>query len=248
VVSNFSALLSDPPLAFSRTLLGALGMQMSIYQAENIPQATGAVLVVSNHRSFMDAAILIEVVARPLRIACHHYMGKTPILRDILPLLGGFPLADPQQRHQQLFEQATEFLQARQWVALFPEGGLPMVELTAPHQVGQFQRGFAHLALRVDVPKLAVLPIAIASQAETVISPFPLRWLHLFDPSEPLFDRSGWHPVAIYHRVNVAIGRPYWITEPQRQQYRGKKGKAAVTELTEYCHQEIADLVKRFSR
>ena len=236
-------MFSDAPLPISEFLLAAIGMRMFVYYQNRIPQDAGAVVVVSNHRSFIDASVLIAALGHPIRIACHHYMGQTPVMREIVHLLGCFPLEQPAQRQQNFFKQATELLQTQQWVGIFPEGAQPMVQLTQPTEVGKFQRGFAHLALRGAVPNLAVLPMAIASTSEKTNSAFPLRFLRLFDPSEPLFDRSGLHPMVIYRRANVLIGRPYWVTAKQRQQYQGKGAKKAVTDLTEYCRTEIAELL-----
>ncbi len=87
-----------------------------------------------------------------------------------------------------------------------------------------FHRGFAHLAFRVPVQELAILPVAIASTEEKRHSVAPLKLFSLFDPSEPLFDCWGWHPAIIYHRVNIMFGHPIWITEAERQQYRGRRG------------------------
>jgi len=67
-------------------------------------------------------------------------------------------------------------------VGVFPEGTQPMVKFTQPNVVGQFQRGFVHLALRADVPDLAILSIAIASLEEVNTSAVPLKLLSLFDP------------------------------------------------------------------
>jgi hypothetical protein len=157
-----------------------------------------------------------------------------------------FPLEAPEHRQQHFFSQATALLQGGEMVGVFPEGAEPMVKLTGPNTVGKFQRGFAHLALRAPVRDLAVLPVAISSfEEQSVRSGVPLKLLSLFDPSEPLFDRSGWHPVIIYQRVNVLIGSPYWITVDRQQQYRGKKAKAVVAELTDHCQGEIAELLQR---
>ena len=216
---------------------------MFVCHEDRIPKNADAVVVVSNHRSFMDAFVLMEALERPIRVACHHYMSQTPILRETIDLLGCLPLQKRGQGQQKFFQQATELLQAKQWVGIFPEGGEPMVELTKPEEVGSFERGFAHLALRTSQPNVAVLPVAIASVAESVYPGFPLRLLQWFDPSEPLFDRPGLQPVVVYHDVDVAIGKPYWITVKQRQHYHGKGAKTAVTELTEYCREEIVGLL-----
>lgn len=233
---------SDRPLHISRSLLTALGTRMFVYHEDRIPE-DAAVVVVSNHRGFLDAALLMAALGRPIRIACHHYMGQVPIMREVVTQLGCFPLKEPEYRQQAFFEQACELLQQHQWVGVFPEGAQPMVHLTKPDAVGKFHRGFAHLALRAPVRDLAVLPVAIASLEETVTSAVPLRLLNLFDPSEPLFAVPGWHPMVIHHRVVVSVGRPYWITPKLQEQYQGKQAKIAVNQLVSTCQDEISQLV-----
>ena len=235
----------NSPLEISRALVAALSTQMFRYYEDRIPQ-DASVLVVSNHRSFMDALILMAALSSPIRFACHHYMGQVPIMREIVTgQLGCFPLEETQNRQQSFFSQSQVLLQSKQMVGVFPEGTEPMVKFTVPNMVGEFQRGFAHLALRADVQDLAILPIAIASLEEVNTSGFPLRLLSLFDPSEPLFNQAGWHPLVLYRRVAVLIGRPYWITPQHQKKYHGKQARTVVAELTEHCHGEISDLLRQ---
>ena len=235
----------DRTLLISRGFLAGLGTQMFLHREDRIPQES-PVLVVSNHRSFLDPVLLTAAVGRSIRFACHHYMGQVPVVREFVTSFGAFPLAAPEHRQQHFFDQATALLQNREMVGVFPEGAEPMVNFTQPQSVGKFQRGFAHLALRAAVRDLAVLPVAISAfEEESVRSGIPLKLLSLFDPSEPLFDRAGWHPVIVYQRVNILVGRPYWITVDRQQQYRGKKAKAVVAELTDHCQGEIAELLQR---
>ena len=236
---------SDRILMISRCFLAGVGTQMFVHHQPRIPRES-PVLLVSNHRSFLDPVLLTAALGKSIRFACHHYMGQVPVIREFVTTFGAFPLAAPEHRQQHFFSQATALLQGGEMVGVFPEGAEPMVKFTQPNTVGQFQRGFAHLALRAPVRNLAVLPVAIDSMEEkSVRSGLPLKLLSLFDPSEPLFDRAGWHPVIVYQRVNVLIGRPYWITVDRQQQYRGKKAKAVVAELTEHCQGEIAQLLDR---
>ena len=237
---------SAQPLQLSRLLLVALGIRLYTQHQDRIPPA-GPVLLVSNHRSFLDAPLLMAALNRPIRFACHHYMGQVPVMRDIVEKMGCFPLDLPEHRQQTFFNQAVQLLQSQQVVGLFPEGAEPMVKQTLPKQVGVFQRGFAHLALRAPVQDLVVLPVAIVSDAEATNAAVPLRLLSLFDPSEPLFSQEGWHPMVIYQRVNLLVGRPQWISPAQRQHYQGKQAKALVTELTQQCRTEIDDLLQQGS-
>lgn len=236
---------SNSPLQISQLFLTALGTRVYTHFEDRIP-SEGAILVVSNHRSFMDAPLLMAAVQRSVRFACHHYMGQVPVMRDIVTRLGCFPLeAADQQRQQSFFQQAIRLLQTQQAVGVFPEGAEPMVQQTLPEKMGEFQRGFAHLAFRAPVRDLAVLPVAIASTEEDINSAVPLRLLSFFDPSEPLFAQTGWHPMVVYRRVNVLIGRPKWIRPAQREQYLGRQAKTLVSELTDQCQSEVRDLLRQ---
>lgn len=235
---------SDSPLQISQFLLSTLSTRMYVYHEDRVPHDC-PVLVVSNHRSVIDAPLLMAAIKRPIRFACHHYMGQVPVMREIVNQLGCFPLEAPEHRQKGFFEKAIQLLQHRQVVGVFPEGAKPMVQVTPPNKMGDFQRGFAHLAIRAPVENLAVLPVAIASLEETTNSAVPLRLLSFFDPSEPLFNGPGWHPMVIYRRTNVLIGRPRWISPQMREQYQGKQAKSVVADLSDYCHQEIADLLRQ---
>lgn len=215
---------------------------MYSYHCDRVPR-NSAVLVVSNHRSVVDAPLLMSAIERPIRFACHHYMGQVPVMREIVTQLGCFPLESDKHRQTSFFKQAIELLKSRQVVGIFPEGTLPMVQPPRPNQVGEFHRGFAHLALKAPIEELAVLPVAIVSQKETINSAIPLKVLSFFDPSEPLFDQDGWHPLVLYQNVNMMIGKPIWITPSQRADYQGRFAKKAVIELVDRTEAEIKTLL-----
>ncbi|MBD2771063.1 lysophospholipid acyltransferase family protein [Iningainema tapete] len=238
----------NSPLDISRAILALWSTKMFLYHEDRIPQ-DASVLVVSNHRSFMDAPVLMAAISRPIRFACHHYMGQVPVMREIVTgQLGCFPLSEAtQQRQLSFFQQSQMLLQSKQVVGVFPEGTAPMVKFTQPNNVYEFQRGFAHLALRAGVEDLAILPIAIASLEEVNTSAVPLKLLSIFDPTEPLFDQPGWHPLIIYRRVAVLVGRPFWIQAQHQKQYQGKQAKTVVAELTNHCHSEITNLLHQGS-
>jgi 1-acyl-sn-glycerol-3-phosphate acyltransferase len=235
----------NSPLEISRALLATLSTSMFRYHENRIPQ-DASMVVVSNHRSFMDAPILMSALSRPIRFACHHYMGQVPIMRDFVThALGCFPLEEKQQRNSSLFEQSSQLLRTKQLVGVFPEGTKPMVNFTQPNKVGEFQRGFVHLALRTQVEDLVILPVAIASLEEVNTSAIPLKLLTVFDPTEPLFNQPGWHPFVMYRRVAVLVGHPYSIKQHHRHQYHGKQAKSLVSDITSYCHNEITTLLNQ---
>ncbi len=236
-------MLSLTPRLIARSFISAVNLNLTKTYLDRIPRNLPTI-VVSNHRSFLDAPILIETIPNTLRIACHHYMGQTPVVREFVESLGCFPLARADRRQQKFFEQANHLLTYRQWIGLFPEGTKPMIEPTAPQEIGKFHRGFAHLAWQAPVRELVVLPVAIASLSETNYPSIPISWLKQFDRHEPFFKRRGLHPMLIYHRANVAIGKPYSISAAQKQEYKGKQAKKLALDLTHYCQEEIAGLLQ----
>lgn len=235
-------MFTQNPLILSRLFLASVGTQMYAYHTDRLP-TSGSAIIISNHRSFMDAPVLMAALSRTIRFACHHYMGEVPVMRDVVQQMGCFPLASPEQRQEAFFQQASHLLQSQQAVGIFPEGASSMVQRTDPKQIQRFHRGFAHLALRSSVPDLAVIPVAIASQEEASDAAFPLQMLSVFDPSEPLFAKGGWHPLVIYRRLHVFVGRPRWITSEEREQYQSRYAKSVISDLSQYCQQEIQELL-----
>ncbi|MEO1144540.1 MAG: lysophospholipid acyltransferase family protein [Cyanobacteria bacterium J06638_22] len=241
-VSMRSPMFFDSSLALSHTLLTMLGVEASVQFEAPVPQRV-PLLVVSNHRSFLDAPLLITTLNHSVRFACHHYMSQVPGLREFVTALGCFPLDSPEQRHHTFFERATRLLQSQEIVGIFPEGAQSMIDVPEPDEFRCFQRGFAHLALRAPVENLTILPMAIVSSDESQGPVAPLQLFQWFDPSEPLFKQSGWHPAVVYHRVEVRVGTPIPITDALREQYRGKQGRRLVQDLTQTCSDSVSQLL-----
>lgn len=234
----------DTSLLISQGILSSCGTRTVVRHRDRIP-SDSALLVVSNHRSFLDAPLVMATLGQSISFACHHYMSQVPVLKELISAMGCFPLDAAGQQHQTFFQSATQSLKENRPVGIFPEGARPMVNTTHPDQMGEFHRGFAHLALRVPVKKLAILPMAISSIQETVSPTVPLRLLSWFDPSEPLFDQAGWHPAVNYQRVTVSIGHPIRVTAAHRQRYHGRQAGRLAKELTQSCHTEISQLLQQ---
>ncbi|MEM9008488.1 MAG: lysophospholipid acyltransferase family protein [Cyanobacteria bacterium P01_F01_bin.86] len=232
--------MSPTPLALSEATLQLLGTRLSVEGHAHIPAGVPLVIV-SNHRSPLDVPVLMASLQRNIAFACHQYMAKVPVLRDIVEKFGAFPLETP--RH--FFRQAGQQLCHSQTIGLFPEGAQPMVTVQPPRWMNSFHRGFAHLALRTPVNSLAILPVALVSDDEGVESPIPLKLLGWFDPSEPLFQQTGGHPLVLYRQVEVRIGSPIWVTPGDRQRYRGCCGNYQAQELTQKCWVTIHKLLQK---
>jgi 1-acyl-sn-glycerol-3-phosphate acyltransferase len=232
------------PLSLSEQLLSTLGTQIMVTGKPRIP-AGSSIIIVSNHRSFMDVAVLMKALDQPIHFACHHYMRQVPLINELVDQLGFLPLDQPKTRYSNFLDRASELLKQRQAIGIFPEGASSMVKSTSPQTTEQFQRGFAHLALRAPVDNLVILPVAIAAQQELNTELFPVRWLQLFDPSEPLFDRPDWHPLVLYHQVTVSIGTPILVDRVEKQTYHGRQALDWVNQVTAVCQEEIQSLLTR---
>jgi 1-acyl-sn-glycerol-3-phosphate acyltransferase len=230
------------PLQLSRSLLDATGMSVTLHHLDRIP-TKNSLLIVSNHRSLFDAPLLMTAISRPVRFVCHYYMSQVPLLQQAVALMGAFPLEADQGKQSSFFRQAAGFLQANQVVGVFPEGADPMVRVNAPQQLSPFHRGFAHLALRVPVDGLAILPVAIASREEKQGRLAPLALFRRFDPSEALFQSGGWHSAILYRHVDVLFGHPLLIDESWRSRYRGSSGATVAREITQNCRSQIAEML-----
>jgi 1-acyl-sn-glycerol-3-phosphate acyltransferase len=255
------------PLEVARWMLFSMGIQIRVHHLDRLPQSP--FVMIANHRSFLDAPLLMAAAAKPVHFACHHYMAQVPIMRNVVDALGCFPLDEPNQRGLSFFKRASGFLRSQESIGVFPEGTGPMVEPTAPDQVGSFHRGFAHLALRWQslaagetpaknlgaplsteltdpllIEPLKLVPAAIIALEEKHQDTVPFQLLSWFDPSEPLFQQSGLHPAVIYRRVAVVIGEPIEVNDWLQQGYHGRRAGQLATGLSEHCHDTIQALLK----
>ncbi len=219
-----------------------LGLNVQVQNPERIP-AHGSLLIVSNHRSFLDPLLLTSFLGTPINFVCHRYMGNIPILKELLQTCGAFPLTN-QDWHQQMLQDARDLLHQGKTVGIFPEGAAPMLNVNVSQHLSPFYRGFAHLALQAAVPHLHILPVGIAAGTEMRWPAVPLSLLHQIDPLEPLFQQDGWHPAVFYQDVSIRVGQPFAIDSYQ-DRYHGKQAGAVVRELTQLMAAEVTYLLSQ---
>jgi 1-acyl-sn-glycerol-3-phosphate acyltransferase len=230
----------DYATAIAQDVLSWLGMSVKVQNLDRLPQS-GPLLIVCNHRSFLDPFILTSYLNTPINFACHRYMGNVPVLREVLQTCGGFPLSN-NDWYRDLVEHSTNLLDQGKTIGIFPEGAAPMLAPPDPKGLCPFYRGFAHLALQATVPNLQILPVAIFSQSEIQWPAVPLSLLRHLDPLEPLFRQGGWHPAVLYQQVTIRIGKPLDLA-PYRNRYHGRQAGKVVKDLTATLSQQVADLL-----
>jgi 1-acyl-sn-glycerol-3-phosphate acyltransferase len=229
--------------ALAQDLLRSLGINVTVKNLERLPPV-GPLIIVCNHRSFLDPFLLTSFLNTPINFVCHRYMANVPVLREVLQVCGGFPLSqhDKQDWYPDLLQDATQLLDRGKTIGIFPEGVSPMLDPPSAKELRNFHRGFAHLALQATVPNLQILPVAICARSAWQCPAVPLRLLHQLDPGEPSFDQNGWHPAVLYREVVIRIGQPLAIA-PYQSRYHGREATILVRDLTAILSEQVSKLL-----
>jgi len=122
---------------------------------DKIPEA-GAVVLVCNHVSFVDALIIAGCIRRPVRFVMHHKIYKLPILNFIFRTAKTIPIAGKYEDAvllEKAFDDIDDALSDGDVVCIFPEG-----KLTADGEMNTFRDGIEKIIRRRAVP---VIPMAL---------------------------------------------------------------------------------------
>lgn len=177
------------PQSLIRLLLRTLmsqRYQLVVAGLEHIP-ARGGVLLLGNHTSWIDWAILHLVVPRPVRFVMTRDYYDLWYLRWFLDLYKVIPIKSAGSPGA--IRQIISFLEAGECVALFPEGAISRNGQLAP-----FRRGFSMAAKKAGMP----------------IIPFYLRglWGSRWSSASAHFRRISGTSTARRRRINVCFGAP----------------------------------------
>ena len=180
------------PEGLLRLALGLVGRtfyRVTPMNIEALP-ATGGVLLLPNHISYVDAVILQLACPRPIRFLVYDQIYKHGLLRWGLRLLGAIPISPKIARTA--IETAVQALARGEVVCLFPEGAL-----TRTATLQKLNRGYELIARKAHVP---VMPV----------------WLENVWGS--IFSYYGGHffwklPRVVPLRVSIYFGSPLTSTE-----------------------------------
>ncbi len=184
------------PQSLVRFLIARLfagGYRIEVVGFEHLP-ARGGVLMLGNHISWLDWAMVQIACPRPVRFVMHRSYYQRWYLKWFLDLFGVIPIAGGQSK--EALERINELLKAGEVVCLFPEGAI-----SRNGQLGEFKRGF-------EGP---------ARASGCTIIPFYLRglWGSRFSRSSEKLQRL--RNTRLRSEVIVAFGEPLPMAAPAHE-------------------------------
>ena len=162
--------------------------RIGVIGRDNFPEKTGALLV-CNHMSFVDVALLVAATDRPIRFLIYQGIYDHPLVKPLARIVKAIPISSEQHPREMLLslKAATDALRNDEIVCIFAEG-----QITRTGQLLPFRRGLERIMKGVEVPTIPVNLDGV--------------WGSIFS-----FDRGRflWKiPRQIPYRVTVSFGRP----------------------------------------
>ncbi|MEL6247223.1 MAG: lysophospholipid acyltransferase family protein [Cyanobacteria bacterium J06627_15] len=177
-------------------------VQIRVTGRDYLPPA-GAAILVSNHRSDTDPAILSSAIPRYIAWMAADYMTQLPVSRLLMQLTGAVPVSVTGRVAPSTLRQTQRILQGGGLLGIFPEGEQYIFENDFSAPLTDFYPGFAALATRWDVP---VVPCVVCPEAER-LAPLTIPAAIRADIAQ-MHDLDRLQQVVRYSAVSVRIGQP----------------------------------------
>jgi acyl-[acyl-carrier-protein]-phospholipid O-acyltransferase/long-chain-fatty-acid--[acyl-carrier-protein] ligase len=132
---------------FTRTVY-----RVKVLGRSNFPDKTGALLV-CNHMSFVDVALLIASTDRPIRFLMYQGIYDNKMIKPFAKMMKAIPISSEQRPRDMIrsLRTATEALRNDEIVCIFAEG-----QITRTGQLLPFRRGLERIMKGVEVPIIPV--------------------------------------------------------------------------------------------
>lgn len=119
---------------------------------ENVPE-NGAVIIAGNHPSYLDPALVMLPLKRPVKFMAWDALFKIPLFGRLIRALGAFPVDIRKGKGEAAYRQAVRVLERGHVLGIFPEGGRSEWGV-----MGELRNGVARLALETGAP---IVPVTI---------------------------------------------------------------------------------------
>ncbi len=155
---------------------------------ENMPEK-GAVIVASNHVSFVDPLIVGGIIRRPVNFVMYYKIFRVPVLKFIFKTGKAIPISTRKEDPEilaQAYRRIHDVLDMGNVLGIFPEG-----EITSNGEINSFKKGVEKI---VSEQPVLVVPMALCN-----------LWGSLFSRRDPLLKRR---PYKLRARIELRIGHP----------------------------------------
>jgi acyl-[acyl-carrier-protein]-phospholipid O-acyltransferase/long-chain-fatty-acid--[acyl-carrier-protein] ligase len=155
---------------------------------DNFPDKTGALLV-CNHMSFVDVALLVAATDRPIRFLMYKAIYDHPLVKPLAKMVKAIPISSELRPRDMLhsLHVASDALRNNEIVCIFAEG-----QITRTGQMLPFRRGLERIMKDVTAP---IIPVNLDGVWGSVFS---------FDRGRFLWKM----PHHIPYHVTVSFGTP----------------------------------------
>ncbi len=155
---------------------------------ESFPEKAGALLV-CNHMSFVDVALLVAATDRPIRFLMYQGIYEHPLVKPLAKMVKAIPISSEQHPREMLhsLSSASDALRNGEIVCIFAEG-----QITRTGQLLPFRRGLERIMKGVNVP---IIPVNLDGVWGSIFS---------FERGRFLWKR----PRRIPYSVTVSFGKP----------------------------------------
>lgn len=152
------------------------------------PEKSGALLV-CNHMSFVDVALLVAATDRPIRFVIYQGIYEHPVVKPFAKMVKAIPISSELHPREMLhsLKTATDALRNDEIVCIFAEG-----QITRTGQLLPFRRGLERIMKGVEVP---IVPVNLDGVWGSIFS---------FERGRFLWKM----PRRIPYRVTVSFGKP----------------------------------------
>jgi acyl-[acyl-carrier-protein]-phospholipid O-acyltransferase/long-chain-fatty-acid--[acyl-carrier-protein] ligase len=126
--------------------------RLKVLGRDNFPEKTGALLV-CNHMSFVDVALLIASTDRPIRFLMYKGIYDRKLLKPFAKMMKAIPISSEQRPRDMIrsLRIASDALRNDEIVCIFAEG-----QITRTGQLLPFRRGLERIMKGVEVPIIPV--------------------------------------------------------------------------------------------
>jgi acyl-[acyl-carrier-protein]-phospholipid O-acyltransferase/long-chain-fatty-acid--[acyl-carrier-protein] ligase len=126
--------------------------RVKVLGRDNFPQKSGALLV-CNHMSFVDAALLIASTDRPIRFLVYKGIYENRAVYPFARMLKAIPISGEQRPREMIrsLRTASDALRNNEIVCIFAEG-----QITRTGQMLPFRRGLERIIKGIEVPIIPV--------------------------------------------------------------------------------------------